>query len=99
MRELRITLPDEVAAAIEREVANGGFADASAVVENSLRESLRMAFAADEWRALPDDRVERWLRDEVVPGHREHLDAPFTGVPAADLLRWVKMRRAAVKPE
>jgi len=39
--------------------------------------------------------VERWLREEVVPGHQEYLADPSKGVPAETILDRIKARRAA----
>jgi antitoxin ParD1/3/4 len=43
--------------------------------------------------------VERWLREEVVPGHQEYLADPTKGVPANPVLKRIKPRRGARKPE
>jgi Arc/MetJ-type ribon-helix-helix transcriptional regulator len=44
-----------------------------------------------------DAAVERWLREEVVAGHREYLADPSKGVPADAVLERIKARRAAQK--
>ncbi len=50
--------------------------------------------------ALPLDMaesVERWLREEVIAGHKEYLADPSQGVPAEAILGRLKARRAAQK--
>ena len=37
--------------------------------------------------------TERWLCDEVVPGHAEYLADPSKAVPAEDVLSRIKARR------
>ena len=37
--------------------------------------------------------TERWLRDEVVPGHAEYLADPSQAIPAEDVLSRIKARR------
>jgi Arc/MetJ-type ribon-helix-helix transcriptional regulator len=44
-----------------------------------------------------DAAIERWLREEVVPGHAEYLEDPSKGIPAEDLLGRIKARRAQPK--
>jgi hypothetical protein len=40
-----------------------------------------------------DAEIERWLREEVVPGHLEHLAEPSKAIPAEDLLGRIKARQ------
>jgi Arc/MetJ-type ribon-helix-helix transcriptional regulator len=42
-----------------------------------------------------DAAVERWLREEVVAGHREYIADPSKGVSADSVLARIKERRAA----
>ena len=39
-----------------------------------------------------DAAIERWLREEVVPGHAEHLADPSKAAPAEELLGRIKTR-------
>ena len=49
--------------------------------------------AADHALAL-----ERWLRDEVVPGHAEYLADPSRGIPADAVLDRIKASRRSGRP-
>jgi hypothetical protein len=40
-----------------------------------------------------EDSLNRWLRDEVVPGHQEYLADPAKAIPAHQLLARIKTRR------
>jgi antitoxin ParD1/3/4 len=64
-RQFSITLPLDMAAAVERKVKSGVYASVSEVVRDGVRALLER-----------DAAVERWLRDEVAPGHREYLAGP-----------------------
>ena len=49
--------------------------------------------------SIPDDMVEaveKWLLEEVVPGHQEYLADPSKGIPIEEVLPRIKARRAAV---
>jgi len=39
-------------------------------------------------------QIERWLRDEVVPGHLEYLPDPSKAVPAEEIPKRIKARRS-----
>jgi antitoxin ParD1/3/4 len=81
-----VSLPAEQASYIDGLVASGSYATASEVVRAGLR-ALQERDAA----------VERWLREEVVEGHAEHLADPSKGVPADQILDRIKARRAAAR--
>jgi putative addiction module CopG family antidote len=87
-QQFSITLPLDMAEAVERKVKSGAYASVSEVVRDGVRALLER-----------DAAVERWLRDEVVPGHREYLANPAKGVPADAILKRIKSRRAGRKPE
>jgi antitoxin ParD1/3/4 len=87
-QEFSITLPLDMAEAVERKVKSGAYASVSEVVRDGVRALLER-----------DAAVERWLREEVVPGHREYLADPSKGVPADVVLKRIKSRHAARKPE
>jgi antitoxin ParD1/3/4 len=55
-QQFSITLPLDMADAVERKVKSGAYASVSKVVRALLER---------------DAAVERWLREEVVPGHQE----------------------------
>ncbi|MBV8359198.1 MAG: type II toxin-antitoxin system ParD family antitoxin [Deltaproteobacteria bacterium] len=86
-QQFSITLPLNMAQAIERKVKSGAYASVSEVVRDGVRMVLER-----------DAAVERWLREEVVSGHREYLANPAQGVPADAVLHRIKARRAARKP-
>ena len=46
-----------------------------------------------------DAAIERWLREDVVAGHREYLADPSKAVPADEVLPRIRARRAAEKAE
>ena len=46
-----------------------------------------------------DAAVERWLREEVVPGYQEYLTDRTKGVPVDAVLKRIKPRYGAHKPE
>jgi antitoxin ParD1/3/4 len=67
---------------------SGAYASVSEVVRDGVRALLER-----------DAAVERWLREEVVPGHQEYLRDAAKGVPADAILRRIKARRAARKKQ
>ena len=87
-QQFSITLPVEMAEAVERKVKSGAYASVSEVVRDGVRALLEH-----------DAGIERWLRDEVVPGHREYVADPAKGVSADAVLRRIKSRRIARKPK
>jgi antitoxin ParD1/3/4 len=70
-QQFSITLPHDMAEAVESKIKSGAYASVSEVVRDGLRALLER-----------DAAVERWLREEVVPGHREYLHDPSKGIPA-----------------
>jgi antitoxin ParD1/3/4 len=87
-QQFSITLPLDMAEAVERKVKSGAYASVSEVLRDGVRALLDR-----------DAAVERWLREEVIPGHREYLADPSKGVPADAVLQRIKSRRTARKPE
>jgi antitoxin ParD1/3/4 len=87
-QQFSITLPLDMAEAVERKVKSGAYASVSEVLRDGVRALLDR-----------DAAVERWLREEVAPGHREYLADPSKGVPADAVLERIKSRRTARKPE
>jgi len=85
-QQFSITLPHEMAEAVERKIKSGAYASVSEVVRDGVRALLER-----------DAAVDRWLREEVVPGHKEYLADPAKGIPADAILGRIKARRAARK--
>ncbi len=85
-QQFSITLPMEMAEVIENKIKLGGYASVSEVVRDGVRALMER-----------DAAVERWLREEVVAGHREYLADTSKGVPAEQVLSRIKCRRAASK--
>jgi antitoxin ParD1/3/4 len=83
-QQFSITLPHDMAEAVESKIKSG----ANASVSDGVRALLER-----------DAAVERWLREEVVPGHQEYLRDPSKGVPADAILGRIKARRASRKKQ
>lgn len=45
-----------------------------------------------------DAAIERWLREEVVPGHAKDKADPSALIPADEVLARIELRRTALKP-
>jgi antitoxin ParD1/3/4 len=85
-QQFSITLPLDMAEAVESKIKSGGYASVSEVVRDGVRALLER-----------DAAVERWLREEVVAGHKEYLEDPSKGVPADAILDRIKARRGTQK--
>lgn len=85
-QQFSITLPLDIAEAVEGKVRSGRYASVSEVVRDGVRALMDR-----------DAAVERWLREEVVAGHQEYLADPSKGVPADAMLRRIKASRATRK--
>lgn len=85
-RQFSITLPDDMAEAVERMIKSGVYASASEVMHDGLRALLER-----------DTAVERWLREDVIAGHQEYLADPSKGVLAESVLDRIKKRRSATR--
>jgi antitoxin ParD1/3/4 len=83
-QQFRVSLPAEIAEAVEEKVKSGAYASVSEVMRDGVRALLER-----------DRDVEQWLRDEVVPGHAEYLADPSKGVPADQIMNRIRSRRAA----
>jgi putative addiction module CopG family antidote len=83
-QQFNVTLPADIAEAVEEKVKSGAYGSASEVVHAGVRALLER-----------DMEVEQWLRDEVVPGHAEYLADPSKGVPADQIMNRIRSRRAA----
>jgi antitoxin ParD1/3/4 len=82
--QFSITLPSDMAKIVKGKINEGRYASVSAVLCDGVRILLER-----------DAAVERWLREEVVAGHREYLADPSKAVPADAVLGRIKQRRAA----
>jgi len=85
-QQFSITLPLDMAEAVEGKIKSGGYASVSEVVRDGVRALLER-----------DAAVERWLHEEVVAGHQEYLADLSKGVPADAVPGRIKSRRAARK--
>ena len=83
-QQFSITLPHEMAEIVESKVQSGAYASVSEVLRDGVRALMDR-----------DAAVERWLREEVLVGHAEHLADPSKAVPAEDVLARIKSRRVA----
>jgi antitoxin ParD1/3/4 len=83
-QQFSITLPLDMADAVERKIKSGSYASVSEVMRDGVRALLDQEAA-----------VERWLRDEVVAGHAEYMADPGKAIPAETVLERLKTRRAA----
>ena len=85
-QQFSITLPLEMAEAVERKIKSEGYASVSEVMRDGVRALMER-----------DAAVDRWLREEVVAGHQEYLADPSKAVPAESILGRIKARRTARK--
>ncbi len=83
-QQFSITLPLDMAEIVEDKVKSGAYASASEVLRDGIRALLEREAA-----------VERWLREDVIAGHREYMQEPSKAVPSAALLDRIKARRRA----
>ncbi|NJL50339.1 MAG: type II toxin-antitoxin system ParD family antitoxin [Blastochloris sp.] len=81
-RQLTVTLPEDVVRAVEDKVASGHYGSASEVVLDGL---LQLDAAIDEMPPIPDEEVERWLREQVVPTYQAYLADPSRAIPAEEV--------------
>ena len=81
-QQFSITLPHDMAELVERKIRSGAYASVSEVMRDGVRALMER-----------DVAIERWLREEVVPGHAEYLVNPSKAVPAEELLGRIKARR------
>ena len=73
-KQLSITLPTDMADALEKRVTSGAYASESEVI----RDGLRTLFARDE-------AVEAWLRTEVVASYDQLRADPTEAISASDI--------------
>ena len=85
-QQFSITLPLEMVEVVEHKIKSGAYASVSEVMRDGIRALLDR-----------DAALERWLKEEVVAGHKEYLSDHSKGVPADALLVRVKARRTVRK--
>jgi antitoxin ParD1/3/4 len=83
-QQFKITLPLDMAEVVELKIKSGAYASVSDLMRDGLSALLER-----------DAAIERWLREEVVPGHEEYIADPSKGVPAESVLDRIKAGRAA----
>jgi putative addiction module CopG family antidote len=86
-QQFSITLPVEMADVVEAKIKSGAYASVSEVMREGVRALLER-----------DAAIERWLREEVIAGHKEYMADPSKGVPAEAVLDRIKARRAGGQP-
>jgi putative addiction module CopG family antidote len=86
-QQFSVTLPLDMAEAVESKIKSGQYASVSEVIRDGVRALLER-----------DAAIERWLREEVAAGHQEYLADPSKGVPGEAVLGRIKARRSATKP-
>jgi antitoxin ParD1/3/4 len=82
-QQFSITLPLEMAEVVEGKIKSGAYASVSEVMRDGVRALLER-----------DAAIERWLREEVIPGHEEYMADPSKGVSSDAILDRIKARRA-----
>jgi putative addiction module CopG family antidote len=83
-QQFSITLPNDMASAVEQKITSGRYASVSEVMRDGLRALMER-----------DAAIDRWLREEVVPGHQDYLADPSKAVPADQIMNRLKARRKA----
>ncbi len=81
-QQFSITLPNEIAEVVEAKLKSGAYASVSEIMRDGVRALLDREAA-----------VEKWLRKEVIAGHKEYLADPSKGVAAEVILERIKTRR------
>jgi antitoxin ParD1/3/4 len=83
-QQFSITLPNDMASAVAQKITSGRYASVSEVMRDGLRALMER-----------DAAIDRWLREEVVPGHQDYLADPSKAVPADQIMERLKARRKA----
>ena len=83
-QQFSITLPNDMASAVAQKITSGRYASVSEVMRGGLRALMER-----------DAAIDRWLREDVVPGHQEYLADPSKAVPADQIMERLKARRKA----
>jgi antitoxin ParD1/3/4 len=82
-QQFSITLPLDMAEVVEGKIKSGAYASVSEVVRDGVRALLER-----------DAAIERWLREDVIAGHKEYMADTSKGVSAETILDRIKARRA-----
>lgn len=85
-QQFSITLPHDMAEAVERKISSGAYASVSEVMRDGVRALLER-----------DAAVERWLREEVGHSYDEYKADPGSAVPADRVMERLRARAAARK--
>lgn len=80
-QQFSITLPHDMAEAVEDKIKSGNYASVSEVLRDGVRALLER-----------DAAVERWLREEVVAGHLAHLADPSGAVSGDEVMARIKAK-------
>lgn len=83
----QVSLPDDLAEVVAGKIRSGAYSSATEVLHEGLRALVDR-----------DVAIERWLRDEVLPGHQEYMRDPGTGVAAEDILKRIQQERLSRRP-
>lgn len=83
-QQFSITLPNDMASAVAQKITSGRYASVSEVMRDGLRALMER-----------DAAIDRWLREDVVPGHQEYLADPSKAVPADQIMERLRARRKA----
>jgi len=83
-QQFSITLPNDMASAVAQKITSGRYASVSEVMRDGLRALMER-----------DAAIDRWLREEVVPGHQDYLADPSKAVPADQIMERLKAWRKA----
>lgn len=83
-QQFSITLPHDMAEAVERKVLSGAYASVSEVVRDGVRALLER-----------DAVFERWLREEVTRSYDEYKADPLAAIPADQVMERIRARAAA----
>jgi antitoxin ParD1/3/4 len=80
--QISVSLPEQLAALVQRKVASGEYADESDVICDSLQ-------LLDE----QENGLERWLREEVVAASQELNADPSSGLTSNEVLAGLEAAR------
>ena len=79
-----VTLPAEMAEAIEKKVKSGEYASVDEVIHDGVQTLLEQ-----------DEGLEAWLGDEVTKSHDEYLADPSRTVPIEQVMERIQARYRA----
>ena len=85
-QQYSITLPHEMAEAVEAKVKSGSYASVSEVLRDGVRALIER-----------DSAFEKWLREEVVASIEEYEADPSAAIPADEMMQRLRARAAERK--